>query len=86
MGKTTTFVDLDVHREGWHVQIPSYKEEYKDGDGGYHVENGRPAKPIGAYWMTLYRAGAAEATVSSSQKPGTDPRFWCRLVTSTPRS
>lgn len=55
MGKTTTFVDLDVHREGWHVQIPSYKEEYKDGDGGYHVENGRPAKPIGAYWMTLYR-------------------------------
>ena len=52
---TCTASGAVVHREGWHVQIPSYKEEYKDGDGGYHVENGRPAKPIGAYWMTLYR-------------------------------
>jgi len=43
------------HREGWHVQVPSYKEEYRDGDGGFHVESGRPAKPIGAYWMRFYR-------------------------------
>ncbi len=42
------------HTEGWHVQLPSYKEELKDGDAGYHVENGRPAKPIGAYWMRFF--------------------------------
>lgn len=42
------------HRDGWHVQVPSYKEEYREGDAGFHVEGGRPAKPVGAYWMTLY--------------------------------
>lgn len=42
------------HREGWHVQLPSYKEEYGDGDGGFHVEGGRPAKPVGAYWMRFF--------------------------------
>jgi hypothetical protein len=42
------------HHESWHVQVPSYKEEYGDGDLGFHVEGGRPAKPVGAYWMRFY--------------------------------
>jgi hypothetical protein len=39
--------------EQWHVRTPTYKDEYKDGYGGYHIENGRPPKPVGAYWMKV---------------------------------
>lgn len=35
------------------VRTGAYKEEYEDGFGGYHIEKGRPPKPIGGYWMTL---------------------------------
>lgn len=35
-----------------HVQLPTYKQEYET--GGYHIERGRPAKPLGGYWLTFY--------------------------------
>lgn len=35
------------------VRTASYKEEYEDGFGGFHIERGRPPKPIGGYWLTL---------------------------------
>lgn len=35
------------------VQGSSYKDEYKDGYGGWHVETGKPPKPTGAWWMRL---------------------------------
>lgn len=38
-----------------HIQVPSYKEEYGDGSGGWHVETGKPPKPIGATWLTFHR-------------------------------
>lgn len=38
-------------RQTWHIRTPGYKDEYV-GDG-FHVERGRPAKPIGAYWLRL---------------------------------
>ncbi len=34
-----------------HVQIPSYKDEYSDGFGGWHIERGGPPKPNGAIWL-----------------------------------
>lgn len=37
-----------------HVTLPTYKEEFEDGYGGYHVEKGRPPKPLGAYWIRFY--------------------------------
>lgn len=37
-----------------HLCIPTYKEEYKTGRGGYHVEKGRPPKPLGAWWVRFY--------------------------------
>jgi hypothetical protein len=40
--------------EQHHVRVPSYKEEYKDGYDGWHVERGAPPKPLGAWWMRLY--------------------------------
>jgi len=33
------------------VQTPTYKEEYGDGSGGWHVETGKPPKPLGAWWL-----------------------------------
>lgn len=35
-----------------HVQLPTYKQEY--GSGGYHIEKGRPPKPLGGYWLIFY--------------------------------
>ena len=42
------------HDSQLHVCLPTYKEEYKDGFGGWHVERGAPPKPIGACWLRLY--------------------------------
>jgi hypothetical protein len=36
-----------------HLKVPSYKEEYVDGYGGWHIERGGPPKPTGAVWLRL---------------------------------
>ena len=35
------------------IRTSTYKEEYEDGFGGFHVEKGRPFKPLGSMWLTL---------------------------------
>ena len=40
-------------REQWHVRIPTYKDEYKQGAGGWHIETGKPPKPLGAWWLRV---------------------------------
>lgn len=37
----------------YHVQLPTYKDEYNLA-GGYHNENQRPPKPLGAWWMRMF--------------------------------
>jgi hypothetical protein len=39
--------------EQWHVRTPTYKDEYKDGYAGWHIETGKPPKPVGAYWLKV---------------------------------
>lgn len=39
----------DVHQ----LRTSAYKEEYEDGYGGFHIERGRPPKPMGGYWLHL---------------------------------
>jgi hypothetical protein len=39
------------HDEQLHLKVPSYKEEYQDGYGGWHIERGGPPKPTGAVWL-----------------------------------
>lgn len=39
--------------EQWHVRTPTYKDEYKDGYGGWHIETGKAPKPLGAYWLKV---------------------------------
>ena len=43
-----------------YIKLPSYKDEYKLGAGGYHVEKGRPPKPIGAMWLRFYEHGSTQ--------------------------
>jgi hypothetical protein len=40
-----------------HIKGAGYKEEFRDGYGGWHVERGGPPKPTGAYWLRFYNAG-----------------------------
>ncbi|MEE2887528.1 MAG: hypothetical protein VX951_08860 [Planctomycetota bacterium] len=38
-----------------HVKCGTYKDEYGDGHGGWHIERGGPPKPVGAQWLRFYR-------------------------------
>jgi len=42
------------HDEQLHLKTPTYKEEYVDGFGGWHIERGGPPKPVGALWLRAY--------------------------------
>lgn len=35
------------------IRTSTYKEEWADGIGGFHVEKGRSIKPLGGYWLKL---------------------------------
>lgn len=37
----------------WHVSVPTYKDDYQNGVGGFHIEKGRPPKPMGCAWLVL---------------------------------
>jgi len=39
----------------YHVRTPSYKNDYTDGSGGWHVERGAPPKPMGCVWLRFTR-------------------------------
>ena len=41
------------HDEQLHLKVPTYKEEYRDGYGGWHIERGGPPKPTGAIWLRI---------------------------------
>lgn len=38
----------------YHVRTATYKNDYGDGSGGWHVERGAPPKPMGAVWLRFY--------------------------------
>lgn len=57
----TPFVQVGVNRDftvyqktQWHVQLPTYKDEWEDGHGGYHIERERGPRPVGAVWVRFY--------------------------------
>lgn len=43
-----------VHKPITIVQGASYKDEYRSGEGGWHVQTGKPPKPVGAWWLRLF--------------------------------
>lgn len=44
-----------------HIKGAGYKEEFRDGYGGWHVERGGPPKPVGAWWLRFYYPKGREA-------------------------
>jgi hypothetical protein len=58
------------HGEQLHISTPGYKEEYGDGYGGYHIEGGRPPKPIGACWVNFTRQNDRVVYEARRAKPG----------------
>lgn len=38
----------------YHVRSTTYKNEYRDGADGWHVETWKPPKPLGATWLRFY--------------------------------
>ena len=40
--------------EALHVRCGTYKDEYLDGFGGWHIERGGPPKSLGAMWLRFY--------------------------------
>lgn len=36
------------------VRTGTYKDEYSDGSGGFHILKGRPPKPLGAVWLRFF--------------------------------
>lgn len=54
----------------YHVQLPTYKDEFTNIDGGFHHEGGRPPKPIGAWWIRFYysaRTGKIETQILEAE-------------------
>lgn len=42
-----------IQKEVQHIQTPSYKNDYEDGNNGWHIETGKPPKPLGGYWLKI---------------------------------
>ena len=51
----------EVLSRQYHVQLPTYKDEFSNNPGGWHIETGKPPKPIGAYWMRFYYSAQDDA-------------------------
>jgi hypothetical protein len=47
-----------------HIKGAGYKEEFRDGYGGWHVERGGPPKPTGAYWIRFFNSGYVDNDVT----------------------
>ena len=46
--------------EQLHIKTPTYKNEYGVKDSGFHMEKGRPPKPLGAVWLRFFHQESKE--------------------------
>ena len=51
--------DRQYRDEQVHLKLPSYKDDYGTGEGGWHIERGGPPKPTGATWLRFYHVDRA---------------------------
>lgn len=52
-----------VLQQNIHLMLTgTYKDEYEDGFAGYHIEKGRPAKPIGGRILNIYTSRESTGT------------------------
>lgn len=38
-------------RDGYYIKLPTYKDAYEVGTGGFETEKGMGPRPLGAYWL-----------------------------------
>jgi len=55
VGRQKIFHDTQTH-----ICLPTYKEEFGTGFGGWHVERGAPPKPLGAVWLRFFYSGSRD--------------------------
>lgn len=53
LNDSNTIEQRSVH----YIKTATYKDEYRDGHGGWHVETGKPPKPLGAWWLRFWWDG-----------------------------
>lgn len=58
VGKTAYFDNnpnayCEKDRVVWNIRSACYKEEFADTNGGFHIERGRPPKPLGGVYASL---------------------------------
>lgn len=58
-----------------HIRTSTYKEEFNNGAGGFHVESGRPPKPLGGYWLELEHKLVGYNKQNRSKKIVIDAKF-----------
>lgn len=54
------------------IRTGTYKDEYGDGAGGFHIEKGRGPKPLGAAWLRFYLRGKQSDGESNANLIGVD--------------
>jgi hypothetical protein len=47
-------------REGYYVKLPTYKDAYGVGTGGFETEKGMGPRPIGGYWLQFFMQNSRE--------------------------
>lgn len=59
------------HKPLWYVKTGTYKDEYGSGVGGWHIQTGKPPKPLGAWWlkMTYVRYGNSRVKILTEVLP-----------------
>jgi len=51
---TTTNSGRVMQKEVWNLRCGSYKDEFRGGEGGWHVERGMGPRPLGGWWVIMY--------------------------------
>jgi predicted phosphodiesterase len=51
---TTTATGRVIQKEIWNLRCGSYKDEFRGGEGGWHVERGMGPRPLGGWWVIMY--------------------------------
>ena len=54
-----------LHKDVLYIKCGTYKDEYDDGRGGWHIETGKGPKPVGQWWLRFTKDYRPNNTASS---------------------
>lgn len=56
-----------IYDTQYHLQIPTYKDEHSQGKG-WHIETGKPPKPMGGWWVNFRWSQSAKRVVMAPER------------------